>query len=182
MYCANCGAELKDEQIHFCPNCGKPVGGTASGTPQAGAAPAVAEMPRKGMRLWVKILIGVVVAIGAIIAFAVIATAPLVDPIEAHLALLREGKVAEAWEATSGQFKGSTSQADFERFVAANPKITQIKSHSFANKSWENDLGEVRGTLTADDGSSIPVFYRLIREQGEWRILSISFNPADQQQ
>lgn len=180
MYCANCGVQLKGEKIHFCPNCGKPVDDTASGTPQAEAGPAVATKARSGMRLWVKILIGVVVVICAIIAFAIMATAPLVDPIEAHLELLREGKVAEAWEETSGQFKSSTSQADFERFVAANPLIKQIKSHSFANKSWENDLGEVRGTLTADDGSSIPVFYRLIREQGEWRILSISLNPADQ--
>ena len=182
MYCANCGAELKGEQVHFCPNCGKPVDDTATDTPQAATGAAPAAKVRSGMRLWVKILIGVVVAIGAIIAIAMMATAPLVDPIEAHLALLREGKVAQAWEETSGQFKSSTSQADFERFVAGNPKITQIKSHSFANKSWENDLGEVRGTLTADDGSSIPVFYRLIREQGEWRILSISFNPADQKQ
>ena len=187
MFCSNCGTQIP-ENARFCPKCGKAVGdeGADRGAPatvaQATVAPATggtASVPKRKMALWKKIAIGLVLLIVLAVGLSIMATAPLVKPIEAHLALLKAGDIEGAYAQTSGVFKQETSREAFVRFIAARPVLKEITSHTFNSRTRENGIGTVSGTLTAQDGTVIPVMYRLVQENGEWRILSITFNPSE---
>lgn len=186
MYCSHCGAAIAEADAKFCPSCGEPVSSPASG-PASGSAQVHATQPtgsavqaRPKMALWKKILIGIGVFIIGVVALAMWATAPLVEPIEEQLALLKEGRIEEAYNKTAGGFRNSTSLDQFKQFIESNPILMKISDTSFGSKEWENNLGTVTGSLTAEDGSVIPVTYRLVHENETWKILSISFNPEDQ--
>lgn len=181
MFCSHCGAQIAEADAKFCPSCGEPLGNAKEMATHAIPSAAQPAAPKAKMALWKKILIGVGVFIIGVVALALWATAPLLPPVEAHLASLRAGNIEEAYEQTSGAFRKATSLADYRRFVAANPILTQAAETSFPSKKWENNTGSVTGTLTADDGSVVPVRFNLIHEQDEWRIIGISFNPEDQE-
>jgi len=97
--------------------------------------------------------------------------------VDRQLAAMREGNVQAAYAETSQSFRQSTSIEEFERFVAANPIITTITGHSFPQRRVENGVGYLTGSLTTDSGGVQPVGYRLVKENDEWKILSITFNP-----
>jgi len=131
------------------------------------------------MSKWVKIIIGLAVIAIVVVVIAFSATSGVVKAVEKHLALLKEGDVAGAYELTSGEFKNATSLAEFEAFVAQYPALSNNKSHSFTERSVENNMGTVRGSLTAEDGTVTPIKYTLVKERGEWRILSIEIGTEE---
>lgn len=184
MFCSHCGAKL-EQGVKYCPNCGKEVHEDAGeAVPQAHAAQAASSAfgrdaqaaPRK-MALWKKIAIGVVVAIIGIVALGWWVTSPLVAPIDRQLAALRAGDVAGAYEQTAQAFKSATSQADFEKFISDNPILTKVTGINTSSRSMDGNSGKVLGTLKVEGGATLPVEYLLTKENGEWRIMSIDFNP-----
>ena len=58
------------------------------------------------------------------------------------------------------------------------PSLSQNQGHTFTTRSIENNIGTVKGTLTAKDGAVTPVEFQLVKEQGEWRILFIEVRAA----
>jgi hypothetical protein len=164
MHCTNCGTKL-EPGAQFCSNCGTPVAGSAvPGAP-----------PRKSRRgLWIKILAGVAVFIVAVVALALYLTADLIEPIDRQIAALRAGDLDAAYAETSIAFQEATSKEKFADFIKANRGLTQIADHSFSERSYENNIGKVSGTLTTKDGAVIPITYRLVKENGQWRILGFN--------
>jgi len=126
---------------------------------------------------WLKILLGVAVGAAAVIAlivwFAIWATSGLIEPIERQLAALKAGDMNAAYAETSEAFKGATSMEQFAAFVDNNPIMKDAASHSFLNRSINNGIGFVTGTLTSSTGGVIPVEYQLVKENDAWKILRI---------
>lgn len=52
------------------------------------------------------------------------------------------------------------------------------KSSTFMQRGIENNQGSISGTLEAVDGTTTPIQYRLIKENGQWKILYIRVNPS----
>ncbi|MEZ5840062.1 MAG: DUF4864 domain-containing protein [Hyphomicrobiales bacterium] len=147
--------------------------------PAAPAASAAAAAPpaipaKKSMAVWKKIVLGVIGFIAVIVGFALFATSGLIEPIDRQIAALKAGDVPAAYAETSMAFQKATSAEDFAAFVSANPILSEITDHTFTERSFENDLGTVRGTLKTSDGGALPVEYKLIKENGAWKILAIS--------
>ena len=175
MYCANCGTALEGK-AKFCANCGHAIegGGAAGAAVSAAAAPAAAPAasPKKKMARWKKIVLGVVGFVVVVFALAMFLTSGLVDPLDRHLDALAKGDLEAAYAETSVAFRDNTSPEQFAAFVRGNPSLSRITGHSFGERSWENNIGSVKGTLKTSDGV-VPVEFRLVKENDQWKILGI---------
>ena len=170
MYCAKCGSEIPGD-ARFCPQCGAEAGMSRLAPRPPGVPPL-----RTGRRMatWKKVVLSVLAFIAVVVALVLYFTVGLVEPIDRQLSALRAGDLEAAYAETSIAFQKATSPEDFAAFVAANPMLKEVADHSFSERSFENDLGTVRGTLKSPDGGALPVEYKLVKEQGAWKILSIS--------
>lgn len=127
------------------------------------------ESPKK--KKWPKILGGVVAFILLAVGLAFYFTAGMVGVVEKQLALLHQGDIKGAYGLTSKDFQKATSLEQFTGFVKKYPSLSQNQGHTFTTRTIENNIGKVKGTLTAKDGAVTPVQFQLVKEQGEWRIL-----------
>ena len=129
-------------------------------------------MPR-----WLKIVLGIVaglaIVIGVAIWVAMWATSGLIEPIERQLAALKAGNMEGAYAETSEAFQQATPIDKFTDFVEGNPILKDVAEHTFSNRSLENSVGKVSGTLTSSTGGVVPVAYQLVKEHDTWKILNI---------
>lgn len=128
-------------------------------------------------------VIGVIVAwvlifVTSIIALAVYATSGLIVVIDNQLEAMRSGDLEKAYSYTSKDFQNSTSLSSFKEFVEKYPSLKQNDSHLFNERAVENNIGTVKGTLTAKDGAQTPIEYQLIKEGDGWKILSFQLSPT----
>ena len=196
MFCSKCGVKNSDE-AKFCAGCGSQMGVLAQPTqpiapapqaqpayqqppiqPQMNVAPAL--KPKKKMPLILKILIVIVLIVVAVVALAMFATQGLVTAVENHLALLKKGDIAAAYtQTTSKEFQNTLSQQEFQAFVQQYPFLLRNKSYSFTNREFNNNIGKVKGQLIAEDGAVVPIVFALVKENGQWKIISFEINPKD---
>lgn len=136
-------------------------------------------MPR-----WLKIVLGILAGLavfaGSIVGLAFWITAALVEPIDRQLDALKAGNVDAAYAETSEAFRQATSLQAFTDFVAANPVLKDVASHTFSDRSFENDVGKVTGTLTSSTGTEVAVTYQLVKEGGVWKILHIQLGAEEE--
>ena len=140
--------------------------------------PIEATPKNKKFPKWAKVLIGIFVFIIVIIVVAFVATAGPVKTVEKQLSLLSAGDISGAYALSSGEFKNATSLEVFTAFVKQYPSLSKNKSHTFTERSVENNQGTIKGSLTAEDGTVTPIIYNLVKENGEWLILNIDINPS----
>ena len=196
MFCSKCGVKNPDE-AKFCAGCGSQMGVLAQPTqpiapapqaqpayqqspiqPQMNVAPAL--KPKKKMPLILKILIVIVLIVVAVVALAMFATQGLVTAVENHLALLKKGDIAAAYtQTTSKEFQNTLSQQEFQAFVQQYPFLLRNKSYSFTNREFNNNIGKVKGQLIAEDGAVVPIVFALVKENGQWKIISFEINPKE---
>jgi hypothetical protein len=133
--------------------------------------------PKRKMSIWKKIGIGFLAFLAFIAGVVVLAlwlTADVVAPVERQLAFLRQGDVKAAYGETSLAFRDNVPFEKFVAFVKLYPSLSRNKSYSFNERSVDaKGTGTVKGTLTDDRGAVLPVEFRLVKEDGAWRILSI---------
>ncbi len=135
-----------------------------------------ADTPKKKkMALWKKIAIGSVLFIGGCVSFILLATSGAVEAVESQLAALRAGDVDKAYSLTSKAFRQATSREQFAQFTSRYKVLSKNKEYSFTSRSVSGGVGKLEGTLTAQDGTVRPVRYQLVKEEGEWRVLHITF-------
>jgi hypothetical protein len=132
--------------------------------------------PKK--KKWPKILGGVVAFIILAVGLAFYFTSGMVGVVEKQLDFLRQGDIKAAYGLTSKDFQKATSLERFTAFVKQYPSLSQNQGHTFTTRSIENNIGTVKGTLTAKDGAVTPVEFQLVKEQEKWRILFIEVRAA----
>jgi hypothetical protein len=135
-------------------------------------APAAKKFP-----LWAKIILGVVGGIIVIILIALLATSSIVKVADQQLAYLKAGNISAAYDMTASGFKTVMTLEQFTAFVNQYPVLSKNADRSFTNREIMNDQGTIDGTLKATDGTMMAVSYKLIKENGEWKIYGILLNP-----
>lgn len=136
-------------------------------------------MSLKQFLMWIGIGVASLASlIGLIVWLAFYATSGLIDTIHDQLAALKHGDINSAYSYTSKDFQNATSLDQFKAFVNYYPSLKHNKSSSFYNRSIENGIGTVKGTLLSDDGAVTPVEYQLIKEDNKWKILFIKLKPT----
>jgi len=70
---------------------------------------------------------------------------------------------------TSSEFRAATPQPEFVVFLQKT-NLSKFKSVSWESRSVSPGRGELEGTVSTDDGGSIPLKLAFVKENGEWRI------------
>ncbi|KTD04790.1 DUF4864 domain-containing protein [Fluoribacter gormanii] len=127
----------------------------------------------------VLMIIGAIVAwfllfVGTVFLIILFLTSGLIHSINHQLSALKAGNIEKAYSYTSKDFQKATSLSDFKKFINQYPSLKNNESSFFNERVIENNRGFVKGTLTAKDGAKTPIEYRLIWEDGAWKILNIT--------
>lgn len=122
-----------------------------------------------------KIGLGVGIAItiiGGIIAGVFYATSGLPRASDSFLSLVKQGKIAEAYQSTATEFRAGTSEAEFRNFLETT-SLAEYQSASWSSRSIQNDRGTLEGTVTTKSGGKIPLRMEFVKEGGSWKIYSM---------
>jgi hypothetical protein len=116
----------------------------------------------------------VVLLVGGVFAL----TRPVVDASEQFLALLGQGKIAEAYASTADGFRAQQDAASFAEAVK------QLGLADFASVSWhsrqiENQTANADGTVATKSGGTRPVFVRLVREGDRWAVDGLRYGGVE---
>lgn len=180
QYCEQCGNAIP-KGANFCGGCGAAVtekpSTAAQQVHQAKAAPI---RSKKKMGKGKKILIGSVVLIVLVVTLALWTTESLLVPIENQMDALRQDDIQTAYQQTSTAFRNTTTPEAFARFVQAYPGLSNNMEADFSERIFENNLGYVKGSLTAMDGGVMPVEYQLVKENDQWKIQGINIPDVGQ--
>jgi hypothetical protein len=80
------------------------------------------------------------------------------------------------WGAAHAHFSEPLKQVQpFEQFssiAAANQHLFQVKETTFNNRSVNPAGAELSGSVTLLDGTELPASFKLVKEGGEWRLIS----------
>lgn len=97
-------------------------------------------------------------------------------PIDAQLRALRQKDIKQAYEEpTSKDFKASTTFEDFNKFVQHYPILTNHSEIAVSAQSIGKNEADV--TITLDpEGDAVPVQFRLMLEDGKWKIWNLSMS------
>jgi hypothetical protein len=134
-------------------------------------------MPR-----WLKITLlvtaGVAAAIAVIVYVVISMTNVLIEPVARQLAALKAGDMDSAYAETSEAFRQATTKEAFGKFVDEYPILRDAADHSFPTRNINNNEGYLRGSLTSSTGGVTPIEYRLVKENGFWKVIYINVNPS----
>lgn len=128
--------------------------------------------------MWKKILLGILGFIVLVVVLAFVLTKSISDVANKQLQALRQGDMVAAYALTSKDFRAQTSFSDFEKFVNTYPALKNNKSTSWSEREINNGQGSLKGKLIALDGGVTPIEYKLVKENGEWKILGILIHRA----
>ena len=124
------------------------------------------------MKKLIKILIGLGIFVSIVIVLAYALTLAPVRVAKSQLKLISSGNFQKAYGLTSEDFQKNTSFSSFENFINKS-SLKKAKKISFTSRQIKNNVAYLEGKLVFTDGTTVPIMYKLIREEGEWRILSI---------
>ncbi len=94
------------------------------------------------------------------------------QPVYTYLDHIARRRLKEAYEMTSSSFRSSVPERDFTAYLLARPYLTNIGQRSFSVYEWKHNNASVSGILISLVGSVTPVEFKLIKEEGAWRIMS----------
>lgn len=129
---------------------------------------------KKVMPLWFKVVSGLALLALVCVTAGIIFTESWADVVTYQLDAIKKGDVDKAYnEYTSESFRKVTSLKQFQEFIDAHPAFINVESAFFTKRSIKDHLRTLRGHLLLHDHETIPIEYRLIKENGEWKIQSI---------
>jgi len=114
----------------------------------------------------------VVVLIAVVVVMVFMLTGGAVESAETFLALLAEGKTAEAYASTSAALQAQQDEAAFTA-VIQRLGLDEYASATWTSRSVENERATLEGSVTTRDGGTIPLNIELVREQGTWKVFSL---------
>lgn len=125
------------------------------------------------------IITALIVYIILIIMLVIYFTGPMMNVIQNQLVSLRSGDIDKAYSYMAEKTKENISASTFKKFVENYPIMKSNVSSSFSERKVENNEGYAFGMLQAKDGAKATVEYKLIKENNNWKILSIHIKPSE---
>jgi len=149
-------------------------------TQPAYAPPPPPTPPPSPLPTWARLLgvgCGAVLLFAAVVgttALAVVnrASAGPEETIQAFLAAAGAGDWATAHAQFSEPLKQVQPLEQFSTIAAANQHLFQVQDTTFNNRSVNPAGAELSGSVTLTDGSQLPASFKLVKEEGGWRLIS----------
>lgn len=95
------------------------------------------------------------------------------DPVKLvneHLKAIATGDIEKAYAYTSSAFKNTTNREAFQEFVNSYPILKDAQEFTSLNRSMENGVTTLKGTIHASNGSQQEAEYQLIKEGTDFKI------------
>lgn len=99
------------------------------------------------------------------------ATAGPEESARAFLAAAAAGDYKAAHEHFSDPLKQQQPLDEFTGMVRANSHLFDITHTRFTSRSIDTTGAELGGTVTLSGGSKLPVVFKFIKENGQWKLL-----------
>lgn len=99
-------------------------------------------------------------------------TKPMVDEGERFLAVLGSGSTSAAYGMASSTLRSSQSEEAFAQAVKGFG-LDGYQSASWSNRQVQNDRGTLEGTARTKAGGAVPLTLEMIKENGNWKVLSV---------
>lgn len=96
-------------------------------------------------------------------------TGNMIKAADGFFAAVVAGDHTKAMSFTSSEFRAATPQPEFVVFLQKT-NLSKFKSVSWESRSVSPGRGELEGTVSTEDGGSIPLKLAFVKENGEWRI------------
>jgi hypothetical protein len=123
--------------------------------------------------------IGLVAGLGVLLVAGIFAvTRPVVEASEQFLALLGNGKIAEAYASAADGLRAQQDEASFARAVQ-QLALTEYSSVSWHNREIRFQEGIAEGTVTVKNGLSKNILVQLVHEQDKWKVAGIRFGGVE---
>lgn len=123
---------------------------------------------------WLKAALAIAVPVTLVIPLVFFLTGAAVDEAERFLALLAQEDFARAYAATATPFRARMNETAFTAAVR-QLGLTDNASASWSSRSVENNnKATLIGVVVTKQRSRIPVTLMLVKEEGEWKVLSLS--------
>lgn len=134
---------------------------------------------RKNVPSWLKVVISLAVLAAVAVCLAIYFTQDLVKTAEGQLGAIRARDFSRAYyEFTAKDFKAATSLEGFTDFIKAHPALVNNDSANFNERTIENSVGTLHGTLVSRDGGVTPIEYKFVKEGDRWKVLSMRLVPT----
>lgn len=133
-------------------------------------------------RLWWTIGVMALIIVGITVLMAAITfmvDRSLGEPreiVESQLVALKDGKIEEAYSFGSAEFKKEVPFEKFKEFVKANPEYARSKGITIQKNEAQGNLYAIGGTFEIEQRQAMLFEYRVILENNEWKIFSMSLN------
>ena len=134
-------------------------------------------MKRQTVLIILGVLGGLAALGAAIVGFVFYATSGVTSAADNFFATARGGDMEAVYALTSGQLRSVTTPDQLGAFIKVN-RFNQVAETSWNSRSFENNIGNVAGTVTLDDGTVAPVAMQLAKEGEEWKISYIDVTQA----
>ena len=124
--------------------------------------------------MWKKILLGLLVFVGLLVALVFWATSGMSGAADDFFNLLAQKNYTTAYnEYISSDFKAKTPLSKFINYVKAN-RFDEVETTNWGNRQINGNLGELEGSLVTKDGSAIPIKLKFVKANDNWQIYAIS--------
>lgn len=127
-----------------------------------------------------KVLIGLAILAVIVVVIIVIVfrmTSGIVDVTDKFFAAVAEGDYETAHAYLSEDFKAATSMDELKQFLDQSA-IGEYSQGHWSSRSISGGQGELEGEIETRDGGSIPIKLAFVKEDGDWKILSIQKDAA----
>lgn len=124
------------------------------------------------MKKMLTIIAIVVVSIGIIIGVVFYLTSGAAKSADNFFSLIKSGNIDNAYESLSLQFKEKTTSEQFKIFVETS-SITDFDSVFWNSRTMNPGVTKLEGSIKTKKSKTIPVEVDLVKEDGQWKILSI---------
>ena len=119
------------------------------------------------------IILGIIfVVVGLIIGVVFYLTSGATKSADNFFSLVKEGKTDEAYQSLSQQFKEKTTEEQFEVFIETS-SLVDFDSAFWNSRNMSIDTAKLEGTIKTKDDKTIPLELEFVKEDGQWKILSI---------
>lgn len=98
-------------------------------------------------------------------------------PVMKFFDTIAAGDIRNAYNQTSPAFQASTDFEQFFRFLETSG-LMAYESGSWPSVSFENNTGQVKGTVDTTDGRVIPLVVHLVKSDAGWQIQRIELEQA----
>ncbi|MGE5233648.1 MAG: hypothetical protein ACM3OB_06015 [Acidobacteriota bacterium] len=132
---------------------------------------------KKSWVKWVVLGCGVLLVLGAAFAallFFVVkkATAGPEATVHQFLDAAGRGDYRAAYDDFSAPLKQAQSFAAFEASARQQSMMFQVKDTRFSTRSVDLSGAKLAGTLTLQAGTEVPAYFKLVKENGAWRLIA----------